>query len=146
MAWAVVAMVRDRVFKTATQKAVMQELAHTGEEDGSEMRAGVTTIADVCQVDRRTVQRTLRELEKLGLITMIREAVHEKQLPRLYHINVHVLETWPLTEAAKRARERIAYRAEQARKAAKKGRDPGGTMPPPPGGATPPPPGGATPP
>lgn len=97
-------MVRDRVFGSATEKAILIALAEHAGDDGTSIYPAVSTIADDADVCVRTVQRTITKYTEVGLLVMTEEARQHK--PRTYRINLDVLADYPLSETGRRRLER----------------------------------------
>lgn len=92
-------LVRDRRFGNSTDKRVLERLAWFANDDGTSCRPALSTIADDCQVTGRTVQRAIRNLEDLRLITLVREA--HRHAPREYRINLEEIKQHEMTNIGK---------------------------------------------
>ena len=70
----VMSMVFDANGLTATQKLVMLSLSDHGAEDGSRIYPSVETTTEKTGLSERQVRRTLADLRKIGLISVVRKA------------------------------------------------------------------------
>ena len=105
MSWDAVGEVFKREFGSAVEKLIALRYAdHADDERDYEVWPSVPNLASDCHVSERTVQRTTRDLERMGILELICEAKHHAQ--RRYHFNLGALRDLPLTGAELRRRAR----------------------------------------
>lgn len=102
-------MVRDRVFASVTEKAILAAFAEHADDDGASIYPSIRTIADDTGVSVRTVQRIATKYCDAGLLILTAEARQHK--PRTYQIDLDVLAEYPLSETGERRLERQQQRA-----------------------------------
>jgi DnaD/phage-associated family protein len=70
----------------ATLKIVLLKLADNADDDGDNSWPSVGRIAHECGVAERTVQRSIQNLMKMGLLVMTRPADKARKLPSVYRV------------------------------------------------------------
>jgi len=73
--------------KNLTHAAVLFCLANETNDKTGKCCPRVATIAEQLGACEKTVRRTLRELEKMGLVTRERQTFNWMTGPNLYHLN-----------------------------------------------------------
>lgn len=71
---------------SSTQKLILVKLGDNAWDDGSNAYPKVGTIAIETCLEKRTVQKNLRELEKIGFLLIQKEATHD--FPTIYKVNL----------------------------------------------------------
>lgn len=101
----VLAIVRNRLFGDKTLKHVLELLASAAQDDGSRINVSVRTLAEDCEVTEKTIQRTLRQAKKLGILRLMCRELGP--LPRIYSLDVPYLATYPLTDVGRQREEHL---------------------------------------
>jgi Helix-turn-helix domain len=78
---------------TAPVKMVLTGLVRYANDDGTQARPSVDTLSRSTSLTERTVQRALRELERMSLIVEVTPAT--RYTPTVYSINVRALDALP---------------------------------------------------
>lgn len=73
------------------EKIVAIKLASHPADDGTNIRPSVPTIARSCGISVRTVQGSLRKLQELGILVLVKEADFGARKPREYRFNIEKL-------------------------------------------------------
>ena len=102
----VLAIVRNRRFGDTTLKHVLKCLALAAQDDGSRINVSVSTLADDCDLSTKTIQRTLRKGERLGILRLMCRELGP--LARIYDLDLPSLTTYPLTAVGRRREEHLA--------------------------------------
>src|SRR5262245_56804766 len=83
----VMSLVYSATLGSATRKAVALKLADHADDNGRSIYPSVATIAAAIEVDRSTVQRTLKQLCKDGFLEVAKKGGGRGN-PTLYRINL----------------------------------------------------------
>ena len=79
---------------TVSQKMVLLRLADHSSDTGDSIFPAVSTTAEKCCMDRRTVQRTLRSLEDMKIISVVGQSCGGRNNTTHYMINVAYISNW----------------------------------------------------
>jgi len=101
----VLAIVRNRLFGDKTLKHVLELLASAAQDNDSRINVSVGTLAEDCEVTEKTIQRTLRQAKKLGILRLMCRELGP--LPRIYSLDVPHLATYPLTDVGQQREEHL---------------------------------------
>lgn len=81
----------DIAFGCPKRKAVAVALADHASHDGTNVRPSIALIARKVEWSERTVQRALRDLEAIGLLTVVREGGNGPKATREWAFDMHLL-------------------------------------------------------
>lgn len=76
---------------THVAKLVLLKLVDAGEDDGTKIYPAIATIAQAAQAHERTVQKTLRDFQKHGLLELVRKGGGGPGDTNEYHLNLTML-------------------------------------------------------
>ena len=80
---------------TRAQRNVLQALADHAKDDGTDVRPGVDSLAWKLDGDRRNIQKTMRELEEMGVLVPVSDKAGGRARPTEYEIHLSAAQLKP---------------------------------------------------
>lgn len=89
-------LISDRVCGSSTRKIILLHMADRANPDGTGIWSSLQTIAEWCEVNIRTVRRTMREFEEEGIVRAVGQRKCKNGFTTEYTLCIDVIKNLPL--------------------------------------------------